>query len=547
MRLPSHLRRSIHGVFYFRLTIPRNLRAALGRREIGFSLSTRDPVEAKRLAYGLSAGYIEHIRNTGEGAEMGRRPDDYEGPDVSDIIAQVDRNLGGGMPQRAIVDYKPDGSIQRLQTEAHDTPEQIQSILRNAAPKSSQFDPGNLRHIPWVRRPMSLSAAIKQYTDSKPKDLQDPTTKTERFRRLEDFRLWALMPVKDGGPDLRDPHVHSIGSAECRAFKTFLMSKDPGRRGLAEATASKAMSFLTHFFQYLVTTEAYPRGQELPTKGLYENTQENKDAASDMFGFEALSDSDLRKVFNTEQCLAMTTPHQFWAPLIAFYAGLRVNEAAQLRIEDIEKDKEGMSGWSISVNTKAGNKLKRGCVRRVPIHNDLVKVGLLDYIKDVRQVLVEFEKKYPAPMGNGKVRFGTEQDRLFHYLHDDKNNGRGRRVSRDFSERMEAFGFDDRKRFHSFRRTLNGFMTGAGIGEMEAGRFLGHIFHTTTNTSYRKGQHPLDLFRKMKFPVVKPEALRYKPGRFKDELRAELEIFVRHYASKERRERVRKQKEEPDG
>src|SRR5512135_2500224 len=63
MRLASHLKRSRHGVFYFRLTIPEILRPLFGgRREINRSLATRDPTHARSLAYILSAQYGDTFR-----------------------------------------------------------------------------------------------------------------------------------------------------------------------------------------------------------------------------------------------------------------------------------------------------------------------------------------------------------------------------------------------------------------------------------------------------------------------------------------------------
>ena len=44
MKLPSHLAKSRHGVYYFRLTV----RKGTSTQEKRWSLSTRDPAEAKQ-------------------------------------------------------------------------------------------------------------------------------------------------------------------------------------------------------------------------------------------------------------------------------------------------------------------------------------------------------------------------------------------------------------------------------------------------------------------------------------------------------------------
>lgn len=51
--LATHLKVSRHGIFYFRIAIPTHLRPQFGKRELLYSLHTRDPAKAKRLAYTL--------------------------------------------------------------------------------------------------------------------------------------------------------------------------------------------------------------------------------------------------------------------------------------------------------------------------------------------------------------------------------------------------------------------------------------------------------------------------------------------------------------
>jgi len=56
MRFPARLKRSRHGIYYFRLVIPKTMRSALGgRTEMQHSLHTRDPQVARRFALALSA------------------------------------------------------------------------------------------------------------------------------------------------------------------------------------------------------------------------------------------------------------------------------------------------------------------------------------------------------------------------------------------------------------------------------------------------------------------------------------------------------------
>jgi hypothetical protein len=50
MPLAKHLTRR-EGTYYFRMRVPRNLLSLVGKKEIFYSLRTKDPAEAKRLSH----------------------------------------------------------------------------------------------------------------------------------------------------------------------------------------------------------------------------------------------------------------------------------------------------------------------------------------------------------------------------------------------------------------------------------------------------------------------------------------------------------------
>ena len=54
MLLASHLRRSRHGIYYFRLVLPDHIAAVLGQRELVRSLGIRSPKLARKSGYQLS-------------------------------------------------------------------------------------------------------------------------------------------------------------------------------------------------------------------------------------------------------------------------------------------------------------------------------------------------------------------------------------------------------------------------------------------------------------------------------------------------------------
>lgn len=67
-----------------------------------------------------------------------------------------------------------------------------------------------------------------------------------------------------------------------------------------------------------------------------------------------------------------------WGPLIAAYTGCRIAEALQLRKSDIHK--EGQHN-ALRFTPEAGS-IKSGVFRVVPVHQHLVALGFIDFVKD---------------------------------------------------------------------------------------------------------------------------------------------------------------------
>jgi len=109
---------------------------------------------------------------------------------------------------------------------------------------------------------------------------------------------------------------------------------------------------------------------------------------------DLLEGADTRVEFPTDALKALFTSPVFtegkrpaagkgeaakWLPLIALYAGMRQAEIGQLFADDI-KLKDGIHYFDI--NRERGKTVKnRGSIRAVPIHPELVRLGLLEYAK----------------------------------------------------------------------------------------------------------------------------------------------------------------------
>ena len=81
--------------------------------------------------------------------------------------------------------------------------------------------------------------------------------------------------------------------------------------------------------------------------------------------------------------------HQYWLPLVGLYTGARINEICQLNPQcDIQEEK-GVWYFDITEKSEADERVKKSVKntpsrRKVPIHSELIRLGLLDYVDTLK-------------------------------------------------------------------------------------------------------------------------------------------------------------------
>lgn len=71
-----------------------------------------------------------------------------------------------------------------------------------------------------------------------------------------------------------------------------------------------------------------------------------------------------------------------WVPWICAYTGARPGEITQVRKQDIEQHKDGF--WTLRILPEAGT-VKGGEPRHVPLHDDLVNQGFIDFVQKAKE------------------------------------------------------------------------------------------------------------------------------------------------------------------
>jgi integrase len=180
-----------------------------------------------------------------------------------------------------------------------------------------------------------------------------------------------------------------------------------------------------------------------------------------------------------------------WAAAIAAYSGARLEEIAQMRAQDLRRDEE-TGIWFYDITPDAGRLKNKPSKRYVPVHSELIKIGLL---------------KYRAALPRGVAR-------LFPGIPPRASKGGkfGPALGDVFENRRTALGIVRPKVcFHSFRHNVSSLYDRLGVPESDTARVLGHKVEGISYGTYSKGGPGLvrvrDLVERIEYPgvaLVKP-------------------------------------------
>ena len=156
---------------------------------------------------------------------------------------------------------------------------------------------------------------------------------------------------------------------------------------------------------------------------------------------------------------------RFWLPVIAVFSGMRQEEICQLHVEDV-REAEGI--WYFDLNDRPPRTLKNESASRfVPIHRELIRLGLLEDVERCRQ---------------------HGEERLFPRLQPGGADGRlGHAFSKWFTRYRRDVGlYRPGLDFHSFRHTATTLMHQAGVERAVIDHVTGHATPGETSR-YTKG------------------------------------------------------------
>jgi integrase len=190
---------------------------------------------------------------------------------------------------------------------------------------------------------------------------------------------------------------------------------------------------------------------------------------------EAFTGEELQKIFAAlpaETSPKRHTPESAlpWAVRIAAFTGMRLEEIAQLTVADIQT--RGANGGTVVIfdihNGDGDHHLKNNSsARAIPVHSELVRAGLLKYIRALPKNGLLFP---------GLRRRASKGDKI------------GARLGELFRKLLIALGMKrDGLCFHSLRHSVAQRLEAAAVSQTDAARVLGHAIEGESYGTYSSG------------------------------------------------------------
>lgn len=394
MTFRSYLQKRSTG-YYFRLRVPKHEVARLGKNEIICSLRTKDITEAKARCLELSLTFAKGFDN----------------------IA---------------IDYR-----KRLYRD------------KTLSPSSTP--------VVQSKNDISLSELLNAWAHHK-------NIRTEQQRRQSAIYQETERTVKTFIQHHKDLSISSVTKEMILGLKGYYSDQ-----GLTPITIRKYLGRIGALLRF-AESNGYLDKLTIPAGAFSVAVRSNRSGESQ--GRQPFSNDLLKALFNSpvytgHKVINRSSVHHirthkgdtilkdalYWLPLIGLYSGLRIEEIAQLTLENVIKE-NGTWYFNIVESTDTQRLKTSSSVRKVPLHYELINFGFLEYYNSLD---------------------GSRCLMLFPELKRSVDGKWSKSISRNFGRYLDRIGRKDKNvSFHSFRHSFKDACRNAGLDREIHDRLTGH-------------------------------------------------------------------------
>ena len=460
--MPKPLLISRSAGLYARFFVPTDLRALIGSRYLVRSLGNRRGDHARLVAAMMGMALCSAFDAMRKGMTV----------DLDELLEKVRR---GAIKELTLSDVTlPDGT--RIAQAQLDTPADA-AMFADLMDRSRQVEPSEVTSARVAKRRDQMRSASQSISSHAPNALMLSKAMADHLSDLTGARLHQKTVLESrhtlrlfAGIIGEDVPVASLTQDHVRAFFEGVRywpsnaTKRPAYRDLSVPEVIKlakrndepepaAWTMAKHRQRLSVFLVSLVEGKHLavnPLAGIRAiSTPDSEDTGS------PFTDAELKAIFDPVELpkWALKYPHRWFGPILGLYSGARVNEIAQLRLEDIETI-DGVPGFFVRKVGKKQSVKNKHSRRFIPLAQPEIDCGFLDYVKEAREAGLE---------------------RLFPDLPNSTGLGYGRQLSRQFSVYIKRQGVSEKGQgFHGFRHTIASKLDEAGVSASAIGALTGH-------------------------------------------------------------------------
>lgn len=237
-------------------------------------------------------------------------------------------------------------------------------------------------------------------------------------------------------------------------------------------TLNKHTQRLNVFFNGLVALDLMSKN---PLKAI----KPEIDTSTDLETGRAFTQDELNAIFAPANFLpwASKYPHRYWGPIVGLYTGARVNEVAQLFVDDV-REVNGVWGIFLWKNSR-GQKIKnKASIRFVPLARPVLEAGFIAFVEAQK---ANAEERLFPDLPAGMRLDGTPNGKGF-----------GKQLSKQFAAYTKKLGIEKGVAFHSFRHTMATRLAEAGVSQQDTALITGHAVNTQVPTLSKHYIHIAD-------------------------------------------------------
>jgi integrase len=226
------------------------------------------------------------------------------------------------------------------------------------------------------------------------------------------------------------------GTPATADITTFAAAELPEQR-LDRATVTKSLGSVSRFFAWTVDLEWIEKS---PAAGVLKGKKRGREAQELR---ESFTRGELEGIFGADFAQwERERPARFWVPVLLLYTGARLDEVAQLLVEDVH-EVDGVLVLDFNENGERKSLKTAASRRKVPVHSQLVELGFTEFVES---------------------RQRDRAKRLFPDVKYSSANGWGDAVGKWFTHWRRAHGVTSgKKTLHSTRHTVRDGLSRAKV------------------------------------------------------------------------------------